>query len=107
MEEFLRVSYKIVSFLGFLLLLGVISLLIIDYLDIDKRVNFDRLDLTNTGMVKRGYLLDAHLNCTTGFVGLSIFKLRFYNKPLKNSLKTKWNAKEACKKRGFTPGETF
>ncbi len=107
MEEFLRVMYRITAFIGFLLLVSMISLATLDFIDVDKNINFDKLDLTNTGMVKRGYLVDAHLNCTNGFLGLSILKLRFYYKPLSNQFKTKSNAKKACQDRGFSPNETF
>jgi len=107
MEEFLRVLYKVVSFFGFLLLLGLATLTIYDFTDINNDINFDQLDLTNTGIVKRGYLLDAHLNCSNGFLGISVFKTRLYYKPLKPKIKEKYKAKQACQKRGFTPNETF
>lgn len=107
MEEFLRVLYRITAFIGFLILLSLITLMIYDYINMDKDINFDRLDLTNTGIVKRGYLLDAHLNCTNGFLGLSIFKFRFYYKPLDERVKQNYNAKNACKTRGFSPGDGF
>lgn len=107
MEEFLKVLYKISSFIGLIILLSTATLVVYDYVDMEKNLNFDRLDLTNRGIVKRGYLLDAHLNCTNGFLGLSILNFRFYYKPLSDKKKEMHGAKKACKTRGFTPEEGF
>lgn len=103
MPEILMVLYRIFAFIGFLLLITLIAVGIFDFTRIKSDLDFNKLDLTTTGLVKRGYLLDTHLNCTNGYAGLSVFNLPIYYKPVAESTRTSLKLAKACKDRNFKP----
>lgn len=66
-------------------------------------VNWDNMDQTSTGLVKRGYVIDVHLHGTTGMMTFELFGLRYdWRTPSDRALKVH-KPREALIKRGFNP----
>lgn len=66
-------------------------------------IDWDSLDLTATGLVKRGYIVDTHVNGTTGMISFEIFKLNVDFRPLSERAIAVHNPREVFKRRGFEP----
>lgn len=67
-------------------------------------VAFSELDVTPFGFVKRGYVLDLHLDCTTGTLALEAFKQRRVLRKLTAGEIALHKPREACRKRGLPHG---
>jgi len=98
MDSFVTVFYKVFSFIGFLLLLAVIGAATYDVLNINKDFEYNNLHLSQHGLVKRGYVLDAHIHCENKFLGLSISGLTFYYKEAGKERITEIKADQHCAK---------
>jgi len=114
----LNIAIKIFALLG----LCFLSLFIIGlYLDIN---NFDRtkggyeapysgitgepvdwasMDLTATGLVKRGHVVNVIVNGTSGMISFEIFKIKVDWQVLSNRALIAHKPREALIKRGFKP----
>ena len=68
-----------------------------------KAVDWDAMDQTITGLVKRGYVIHVHLHGTTGMITFELFGMRYdWRKPSARALKVH-KPKEALIRRGFKP----
>lgn len=66
-------------------------------------IDFSVLDQSNDGIIGRGYVLDVHLNCTTGMMAFEWYGQKFdYRVVSERALKVH-KPDEACIARGFTP----
>ncbi|MEP2935182.1 MAG: hypothetical protein ABJM06_05665 [Gilvibacter sp.] len=66
-------------------------------------VDWDLMDITKTGLVKRGYVLDVHINGTTGMISFGALGLKWdWQRFSKRALKVH-KPKEALIRKGFTP----
>ncbi len=66
-------------------------------------IDWDRADVTKTGVVRRGYVLHTLFNCTTGMISFEIFgqQVRFRKVSQRGIIVHK--PREACMERGFRP----
>jgi len=68
-----------------------------------KPVDWDSMDITKTGLVKRGYVMDVHVNGTSGMISFSAFGVkRNWQKFSDRALKVH-QPKEALIRKGFKP----
>ena len=66
-------------------------------------VDWDSLDQTTTGLVKRGYVMDVHIHGTTGMISFQVMGKKFdWRRPSERALKVH-KPKEALIRRGFKP----
>jgi len=72
MDSFMIVFYKVFSFFGFVLLFAVIGAGTYDVLNINKNFEYHNLHLTSEGVIKHGYVLDAHIYCENKYLSLEI-----------------------------------
>ncbi len=61
------------------------------------------LDKTPTGLVSRGFVIDTHVNGTTGMISFEIFRLTFNYRPLSERALVVHGAREGLIQRGFEP----
>lgn len=67
-------------------------------------LNFDAMTLTETGFVKDGRVLDAHLNCTTGMISFKpLIGPKFDYRTVSERAIHVHQPREACKRQGFSP----
>lgn len=108
----------IFTLIGILYLLYFLVVLTIDITTFDKTkggysypytgwtgtpVDWDSLDKTRTGLVKRGHVIDVHIHGTTGMMTFEIFGFRYdWQTPSKRALIVH-QPREALKRRGFHP----
>lgn len=68
-----------------------------------KPVDWDSMDRTSTGLVKRGYVIDVHIHGTSGMISFECFGLeRNWQTPSARALIVH-QPKEALIRRGFNP----
>lgn len=68
-----------------------------------KAVDWASMDKTTTGLVKRGYMIDVHINGTTGMISFGFLGKKFdWQTPSGRALKVH-QPREALIKRGFNP----
>ncbi|MBX2871749.1 MAG: hypothetical protein KTR30_06610 [Saprospiraceae bacterium] len=66
-------------------------------------VDWDSLDQTTTGLVKRGYVADVHIHGTTGMISFQILGYKMdWRKPSARAMKVH-KPREALLRRGFKP----
>ena len=66
-------------------------------------IDWDNMDQTTTGLVKRGYVIDVHLHGTTGMISFEIWGMSYdWRKPSERAHKVH-KPREALQKRGFNP----
>lgn len=66
-------------------------------------VNWDSLDLTSSGLVKRGYVINVLVNGTTGMISFEIFKKKFDWRAFSERALIVHKPREALVRRGFSP----
>ena len=66
-------------------------------------VDWDRMDATQTGLVKRGYVLDVHVDGTTGMISFGLLGKKLDWQTFSDRALKVHQPREAFKKRGFTP----
>lgn len=66
-------------------------------------VNWDSLDQTPTGFVKRGYVINILINATTGMISFEIFKQRFDWRVFSERALVVHKPREAFIEKGFSP----
>jgi hypothetical protein len=109
---------KIFSFIGFLSVLLVSVALYLDIKEMDKTdggyeppyegvtgetLDWDGMDLTSTGLVRRGHVLNFIVNGTTGMISLEFFGFAFEARKLSERAIIVHKPREAFIKRGFNP----
>lgn len=66
-------------------------------------VDWDSLDVTSTGLVNRGYIVNTHVNGTTGMISFEIFRQMIDFRPLSERALVIHKPREAFIRRGFKP----
>ncbi|OIQ26525.1 hypothetical protein [uncultured Vibrio sp.] len=68
-----------------------------------ERIDWDSMDLTSTGLVRRGYVLNFIVNGTTGMISLEILGIPFEARKLSERAIVVHKPREAFIARGFSP----
>ncbi|MES9859853.1 MAG: hypothetical protein ABW157_21905 [Candidatus Thiodiazotropha sp. LLP2] len=66
-------------------------------------VDWDSMDLTSKGLVKRGHVVNVIVNGTTGMISFEIFKLQFDWRVFSDRALIVHKPREALIRRGFKP----
>lgn len=66
-------------------------------------VDWTQMDVTPTGLVKRGYVIDVHVNGTTGMISFGIFGTQIDWQPFSDRALVVHQPREGLQKRGFDP----
>ena len=66
-------------------------------------VDWDSMDLTATGLVKRGHIVNVLVDGTTGMISFEIFKKKIDWRIFSDRALTVHKPREALIRRGFTP----
>ena len=66
-------------------------------------VDWSSMDLTSTGLVKRGYIVNVLVNGTTGMISFELFKQTFDWRTFSDRALVVHKPREAFLKRGFNP----
>ena len=66
-------------------------------------LDWESMDLTSTGLVQRGHVLNFIVNATTGMISLELFGFIYEARKLSPRAIKVHKPKEAFLKRGFTP----
>lgn len=66
-------------------------------------VNWDTMDITKTGLVKRGYVIDVHVNGTTGMISFGFFGMRKNWQTFSDRALKVHQPKKALIEKGFNP----
>ena len=114
----MTIMVKIPGILGFILSALIITGLVLDITDFDRSkggytapydgvtgepVDWESMDITPTGLVKRGYVVNVLVNGTTGMISFEVFKQTFDWRPLSERALVVHNPRAAFIKRGFKP----
>jgi len=75
MDSFMIVFYRVFSFFGFILFFAVIGAGTYDALNINKNFVYANLHLTSEGLIKHGFVLDAHVTCDNKFLRLELSEI--------------------------------
>ena len=75
MDSFMIVFYKVFSFFGFILFFVIIGAGTYDALNINKNFEYTNLHLTSEGLIKHGFVLDAHVTCDNKFLRLEFSEI--------------------------------
>lgn len=66
-------------------------------------IDWDETFLTASGMYRPGYVVDTHVDCTTGMISFEAFGLEFDFRELSPRALAVHEPREACAERGFDP----
>ncbi len=66
-------------------------------------IDWDKMDLTSTGLVKRGYVINLLVNGTSGMISFEVFKQTFDWQIFSDRALAVHKPREALIKRGFKP----
>jgi hypothetical protein len=66
-------------------------------------IDWDSLDLTATGMARRGRVINVLVDCTSGMMHLEIYGVRVPFRTFSERAMVVHQPREACERRGFTP----
>ncbi|WP_424946321.1 hypothetical protein [Candidatus Spongiihabitans sp.] len=66
-------------------------------------IDWDSMDLSSTGLVRRGYVVDFLVNGTTGMISLEMFGIKFEARKLSERAIVVHKPREAFIRRGFKP----
>jgi len=66
-------------------------------------IDWDSMDISSTGLVRRGYVLNFLVNGTTGMISLEMFGIEFEARKLSERAIVVHKPKEAFIRRGFNP----
>ena len=109
---------KIFAFIGFLSVLLFVVALYADIREMDKTdggyeppytdvtgeiIDWDSMDLTATGLVRRGHVINFIVNGTTGMISLALFGYEFEARKLSERAIIVHKPREAFIRRGFKP----
>lgn len=114
----MRLVFRFFALIGFILTAGLITGIVLDIRHFDRtqggeeppyegvtgeRIDWNSFDLTREGLVKRGYVLDTHINGTTGLVTYELFTLKIPFRTLSQRAIAVHGARHAFRQRGFDP----
>lgn len=114
----MTIIVKIFVIIGFLLSALIITGLFLDITGFDRTkggytapyegftgepVDWDRMDITSTGLVKRGYIVDVLVDGTTGMISFEVFKQTFDWQTFSDRALVVHKPREALIKKGFKP----
>jgi hypothetical protein len=68
-----------------------------------ETIDWDSMDLSSTGLVKRGYVLNILVNGTTGMISFELLGISFEARKLSERAIIVHKPKEAFIRRGFSP----
>lgn len=109
---------RLFSLIGFLAVVLLSAALYIDISEMDKTdggyeppytgvsgqtIDWDSMDLTATGLVRRGHVLNFIVNGTTGMISLEFFGFEFEARKLSERAIIVHKPREAFIRRGFKP----
>ena len=66
-------------------------------------VDWDRMDITQGGLVKRGYVLDVYVNGTTGMISFGILGMKIDWQTFSDRALKVHQPREGLRRRGFDP----
>ena len=66
-------------------------------------IDWDSMDLSATGLVKRGYVINVHLHGTTGMLSFEVFKMKWDFRVVSERAIAVHKPREALIRRGFSP----
>lgn len=66
-------------------------------------IDWDSMEISSTGLVRRGYVVDFLVNGTTGMISLEIFGIRFQARKLSERAIVVRKPRAAFIRRGFKP----
>lgn len=66
-------------------------------------IDFAALDQSNEGIIGRGYIMDFHLNCTTGMISFELYNQNIDYRVVSERAIVVHKPREACMERGFSP----
>jgi len=104
--------------IGLLLSVVIVTGLVLDFRDFDRTrggyeppyegvtgapIDWDSMDLSATGLVKRGYIINVHLHGTTGMLSFEVFKMKWDFRVVSERAIAVHKPREALKRRGFSP----
>lgn len=114
----MSIIIRIFAVIGVVSIVGLVCGLALDVRDFDRTtggyeppyegvmgepIDWASMDLTRTGLVKRGYIVNTHVNGTTGMISFEIFKQMIDFRPLSERAIHVHKPREAFSARGFDP----
>lgn len=66
-------------------------------------LNFDEMDISATGFVGRGYVINAHLNCHTGMISIELYGQMINYRVFSERALAVHQPQVACAANGFDP----
>ena len=111
-------TIKLFALIGITLVLTAVVGIFLDFRDLDKTnggyeppyvdvtgepVDWDSMDLTSTGLAKRGYVINVLVNGTTGMISFEIFKQEIDWRVFSDRALVVHKPREALVRRGFKP----
>ena len=114
----MTIFIKIFALLGFVISALIIAGLALDITGFDRTkggytapydgvtgepVDWDSMDLTATGLVKRGYIVNVLINGTSGMISFEVFKQTFDWRTFSDRALVVHKPRDAFIKRGFSP----
>ena len=114
----MTIIIKIFALLGLILTTLIIIGLVFDIKNFDRTkggynppyegvtgepVDWSSMDLTSTGLVNRGYVVNVLVNGTNGIISFEVFKQRFDWQTFSGRALVVHKPREALLKRGFKP----
>ena len=114
----MTIIIKIFSLLGLILTSLIITGFVFDIKNLDQTrggynppykgvtgepIDWGSMDLTSTGLVRRGYVVNVLVNGTSGMVSFEVFNLTFDWQTFSDRALAVHKPKEALLKRGFKP----
>lgn len=112
------ITIKLLALIGLTLVFIMIAGIYLDFKNFDQTtggyeppftgvtgnpVNWDSLDLTSSGLAKRGYVINVLVNGTTGMISFEIFKHQFDWRAFSERALIVHKPREAFIRRGFSP----
>ncbi|MRI34899.1 hypothetical protein EOPP23_18125 [Endozoicomonas sp. OPT23] len=70
---------------------------------IGETIDWNSMDLTRTGLVRRGHVINFIVNGTTGMISLEFFGIEFKTRKLSQRAIVVHKPREAFIRRGFAP----
>jgi hypothetical protein len=66
-------------------------------------VDWDTLDVTATGMARRGHVVNVLVDCSSGMMSFEVLRLEIPFREFSPRALAVHRPREACERRGFTP----
>lgn len=66
-------------------------------------ISWDEAYVTPDGMYAPGYVIDTHIDCTSGMISLDVFGVRMDYREFSDRALAVHEPREACEERGFSP----